>query len=1086
MALRTVGVKLQAEVSGYMAGLRQAGAATRGLVGEMDKAAKAGRLDEVANQAAGLGLGLVATAGLATKFAMDFEKQMSAVGAATGATAADMERLRQAALQAGADTKYSATEAAQGIEELSKAGVSTSAILSGGLAGALDLAAAGNLDVAEAAETAASAMTQFKLAGSDVPHIADLLAAAAGKAQGSVHDMGFALSQAGLVSAQMGMSIEDTTGTLAAFASAGLLGSDSGTSLKTALLMLANPTEKSADLMAELGINVYDAQGKFVGITSLAGQLQTQLGGLTQQQRNAALATIFGSDAIRAASVLYEQGSKGIQGWITKVNDQGYAAETAAKKTDNLAGDIERLTGSLETLAIESAQGSTSGMRTLVQAADRLVNSLGAIPAPVQNAGVVIAAVGGAALLAAAGAAKLRTSSAAALTSLAEMGPTGTRAAKGLERAAQWAGRAAIALAAVQTASALLGESTNAQIAPLAKGLAEFGAGADAAGEASRLFGDDLGTLRYDLGTLDDGFWAGLGNGVAGFVEGMTGLGNVMDESMTHAKERISAVDAALAQLVQSGKSAQAGDAFNRLAVEAGKSGVSVERLKGALPQYAAALDSAASSATSAAGATGEGASALSGMSQKAEEAEKQLQELNDAFDELFDTQMSIDEALLKSAQSVDDLTDSFAKNGSEIDRDTEKGRANRQAILDRIDSIKDERDARIAHGETLDEANAKYVKDIDGLRRSMKAAGFTKKEIEALTGAYRKIPDDVETKVKTTGTGPAMTKLQELYLLQRTLAAGKPMAQIRKDLSKDNADFLKYADGGSVRGYSPHARADNIPALLTAREFVQPVGAVDYYGVAAMEAIRTRRIPAEELRALAQFADGGLVGMPKVGRQWPFTTTAAMTRIPSREQVLSVVAPGIPTSGATGPAIVAAVRAAFPELRAISTYRPGATTLTGNRSYHALNRAVDYPPSRALAEWWNRNYMSRTKELITPWNELNIHNGRRHTYTGAVWNQHNFAGGNAHDHIAMSDGGVINEPVWGVGMASGRTYSLGERGPETVVPGVGAMAGGTVVQVIEHRHTIVLEGTGVLRGFQKEIRNGGGDVQSRLGPRKR
>jgi hypothetical protein len=119
-----------------------------------------------------------------------------------------------------------------------------------------------------------------------------------------------------------------------------------------------------------------------------------------------------------------------------------------------------------------------------------------------------------------------------------------------------------------------------------------------------------------------------------------------------------------------------------------------------------------------------------------------------------------------------------------------------------------------------------------------------------------------------------------------------------------------------------------------------------------------------------------------------------------------------------------------------LSKDRPGARTLSGNVSYHARGRAVDFEPSKALAAWWDANYRSRTKELISPYQQYNIHNGRRHRYTGAVWNQHNFAGGNAHDHIAMRLGGVINEPVWGVG-ASGRSYSFGEGGiPETVIPG--------------------------------------------------
>jgi TP901 family phage tail tape measure protein len=218
--------------------------------------------------------------------------------------------LRKAALQAGKDTAYSATEAGKGIEELSKAGISTADILGGGLKGALSLAAAGQLDVGEAAETAATAMTQFNLKGNQVGHVADLLAAGAGKAQGSVHDMGYALKAGGLVASQMGLSIEDTTGALAAFASAGLIGSDSGTSFKSMLQALQNPSSKSAKVMKELGLNVYDAQGQFVGLTQLAGQLQARMQGLTQAQRDQAMAQIFGSDGIRAATVLYKQGAE--------------------------------------------------------------------------------------------------------------------------------------------------------------------------------------------------------------------------------------------------------------------------------------------------------------------------------------------------------------------------------------------------------------------------------------------------------------------------------------------------------------------------------------------------------------------------------------------------------------------------------------------------------------------------------------------------------------------------------------------------------------------------------------------------------
>jgi len=103
-------------------------------------------------------------------------------------------------------------------------------------------------------------------------------------------------------------------------------------------------------------------------------------------------------------------------------------------------------------------------------------------------------------------------------------------------------------------------------------------------------------------------------------------------------------------------------------------------------------------------------------------------------------------------------------------------------------------------------------------------------------------------------------------------------------------------------------------------------------------------------------------------------------------------------------------ISARFPGLNLISGFRQGARTLSGNQSYHALGRAVDYPPVRALAQWIRSTFGAKTKELITPYQELNLHNGKPHTYTGAIWNQHNFAGGNAHVHWAAKNGGLVGD----------------------------------------------------------------------------
>jgi hypothetical protein len=125
---RSVKVTLGADVADFKAKMADAGRAVKGLTSEIDKAAKAGKLDHIADQAGKLGIGLTVAFGFAVKAAADFDKAMSGVSAATHANVQTMGQLRAAALQAGKDTQFSATQAADGITELAKAGVSTSAM----------------------------------------------------------------------------------------------------------------------------------------------------------------------------------------------------------------------------------------------------------------------------------------------------------------------------------------------------------------------------------------------------------------------------------------------------------------------------------------------------------------------------------------------------------------------------------------------------------------------------------------------------------------------------------------------------------------------------------------------------------------------------------------------------------------------------------------------------------------------------------------------------------------------------------------------------------------------------------------------
>lgn len=390
---RNITVRLLADTSKFTAGMAKVSAEAEKTSTTME--ASGGKTKLLTTGIAAAGIAATALGVAAVRMAADFDVGMSTVQANTGASADEMSLLRQAAIDAGADTVYSATDAADAINELGKAGMSTSDILSGGLNGALDLAASDGMEVAEAAELMSSAMAQFNLTGADATRIADALAAGAGKAQGSARDLGYALQQSGMVANSFGIGMEETVGTLTSFANAGMTGSDAGTSLKSMLIALANPTKKAQNLMDELGISAYDAQGNFIGLKALAGQLQTQMSGLTQAQRNQALATIFGSDAIRAANVLYNEGADGIADWTKKVSDSGYAAQQAAAKNDNLRGDLENLSGSFESMMIKLGEGGQGPLRKLVQTIDMLVDGFGQLPAPVQQTIVLSTALAG-------------------------------------------------------------------------------------------------------------------------------------------------------------------------------------------------------------------------------------------------------------------------------------------------------------------------------------------------------------------------------------------------------------------------------------------------------------------------------------------------------------------------------------------------------------------------------------------------------------------------------------------------------------------------------------------------------------------
>ena len=366
--------------------------------------------------------------GSAVTVAANFEKQMSAVKAVSGATADEMEKLTQLAMDLGESTAFSAGEAAQGIEELIKAGVTVEQILNGGLQGALDLAAAGNLGLAEAAEIASTALNAFRDDSLSVVDAANVLAGAANASATDVSELRFGLSQVSAVASGVGMSFKDTATALAVFAQNGLKGSDAGTSLKTMLQNLQPTTKQQIELFEELGLmaedgtnKFFDQEGQLRSLSEIAGILRESMEGMTDQQRMLAMETIFGSDAIRAANVLYKEGADGIENmWdaMSKVT----AAEVAETKLDNLAGAFEEFQGALETLGITIGSEFLPVFTDIVRWATDVVRSMGDIDGKTVKAGIAFAGTAATIALVVSTVVKLVT----ALRTLAlSMGPAG-------------------------------------------------------------------------------------------------------------------------------------------------------------------------------------------------------------------------------------------------------------------------------------------------------------------------------------------------------------------------------------------------------------------------------------------------------------------------------------------------------------------------------------------------------------------------------------------------------------------------------------------------------------------------------------
>ncbi|TQK19100.1 TP901 family phage tail tape measure protein [Microbacterium sp. SLBN-154] len=840
------------------------------------------------------GLAVTAMVGLSVAKFAEFDQGMSNVRAATMATAEEQRALGDAALEAGADTAYSATEAAAAQEELAKAGQSVSQIVNGSLNGALSLAAAGQLAVARSAEIMATTLTQFRLPAEQAARVADILAAGAGKAQGSVDDLSLALSYVGPLAGSVGLSIEETAGTIAYFATQGVIGEKAGTALRGVLASLQAPSAAANTELERYGITVFDAQGNMLSLSGIAEQLRSRLGGLSEQERLAALGRIFGNESLNAATLLYEGGAKAVDEWTAAVDDTGYAAEQAAIRQDNLAGDIEKLGGALDTALIKTGSSANDVLRDMVQAITLLVDWYGELPEGVQTTTLVVGVFTGALLLASGATVGLRAK-------LIELGAQFKTAEISMTRTAAIGGAVGLALAGVITVVGLL-----AQRQAEARQRAEAYADALEQGEgAARSF------VAEQLTAEESWLWVSRGSAADAAEKFGISLDTLADAAQGNKD--------ALAELSDVMKAGQGDmEAAQRLADEHGLSlfevsSASTRALAGIEALQQAEKDGAriteqkneitsegVEETESAADAYLEAASGAEELSSQLSELIDEINEANGVGQDAITSNARYQEALAGISGEVQRQRDEFQQtNGTldgfslSLDEATVAGSANAAMLADVASNAQDaalkqfELDQRTMSAK---DASDKYYGTLAAQRQafeeSARAAGFNADEVQKLADKVFGLPDERAVAI-TAETAQAQDSV-EAFMRRNKDRRFNVYLDVINTGGGGGRGALQQADGGVVKYFAGGGVEHHVAQIARAgdwRVWAEPeTGGESYIPHAPSKRARSEAIMAETAAILggvyipagaARFADGSPAASspaPAIYVQSPFS----------------------------------------------------------------------------------------------------------------------------------------------------------------------------------------------------------------------
>ncbi len=331
----------------------------------------------------------VAAAQMTATFA-GFEQAMTNTASVANASAAEMTAMEEAAREAGRTTVFSATQAADALYFMASAGYNAGQSVSA-LDGILDLAAATQSDLAQTSETVASTLSAFGLAASDANRVANTFAATTNYTQATMQKLSDSMRYAGPVASGFGRSLEETAAALGLLYNAGLQGEQAGTTLRQALIALANPAGQAKDALQALGLSVQDVNPTLHSLAEIIDTLKAR--GISTAQAM----QLFGNEAGSGMAAMIAQGGDALRTLTGQITGTDKAAEMATQQMDTLQGSLKRLRGAWDDLAISLAKNLEPTLETIISSATDALKWFSQLSPAAQTLGLALAGAAAAA-----------------------------------------------------------------------------------------------------------------------------------------------------------------------------------------------------------------------------------------------------------------------------------------------------------------------------------------------------------------------------------------------------------------------------------------------------------------------------------------------------------------------------------------------------------------------------------------------------------------------------------------------------------------------------------------------------------------